>query len=213
MPPSVARRFAGDRLVVATNNAGKLAELQALLTPLGVQLIASGELGLPEPVEDGASFAANAELKARAAAIAAGLPALADDSGFVVEGLDGQPGIHSARWAGPERDFAMAMQRVIDGLAARYSSFAAADRRAAFVTDLCLAWPDGHVEHSEGRVEGQVVAPPRGAGGFGYDPIFVPAEGDGRTFAEMSRAEKQAQSHRGRAMRAMLARCFLSTSA
>jgi XTP/dITP diphosphohydrolase len=203
----VARRFAGGRLVVATHNAGKLAELRALLAPFAAELIASGALGLPEPVEDGASFAANAAIKAHAAAKASGLPALADDSGLAVRGLDGAPGIHSARWAGPERDFGRAMQRVHDGLAARFGSFAQADHAAAFVAVLCLAWPDGHAELAEGEVRGRIVAPPRGTGGFGYDPIFQP-DGQACTFGEMAAAEKQALSHRGRAMQRLIALCF-----
>ena len=203
-----ARRFEGDRLVVATHNPGKLGEFQDLL-PARIGLVPAGELGLPEPVEDGASFAGNALIKARAAALATGLPALADDSGFVVPGLDGAPGIESARWAGAGRDFRAAMRRVHDRLAARFGTFEAADRRARFVAALCLYWPDdGHHETFEGRVEGELAWPPRGAGGFGYDPIFVPAEGDGRTFAEMEPAEKHALSHRGRALRALAEACF-----
>ena len=207
------RPFTGDRLVVATHNPGKLAEFRALL-PAGVTLVPAGELGLPEPVEDGATFAANALIKARAAASASGLPALADDSGLSVAGLDGAPGIESARGAGPGRDFRAAMRRVHDGLAARFGSFEAADRRAAFVAVLCLCWPDGdgHHEAAEGRVEGLLVWPPRGAGGFGYDPMFAPAEGDGRTFAEMSPAGKHALSHRGRALRALAAACFRASA-
>jgi XTP/dITP diphosphohydrolase len=208
----VARRpFAGDRLVVATHNPGKLAEFRDLL-PAGVTPVSAGELGLPEPVEDGRSFAENALIKARAAALAAGLPAVADDSGLVVAGLDGAPGIESARWAGPGRDFRAAMRRVHDGLGARFGAFEAADRRAAFVAALCLYWPegDGHHEAVEGRVDGLLVWPPRGAGGFGYDPMFAPAGGDGRTFAEMDPAEKHALSHRGRALRALVEACFRS---
>jgi XTP/dITP diphosphohydrolase len=203
----VARRFDGARLVLASHNQGKLGELDALLAPLGIELVASGALGLPEPVEDGPSFAANARIKAHAAAAASGLPALADDSGLLVQGLDGRPGVHSARWAGPGKDFLPAMTRVRDELAQRFGSFEAADRAAAFVAVLCLAWPDGHDELALGRVEGQLVDPPRGAGGFGYDPMFCP-DGHEQTFAEMTAAEKQALSHRGRALRRLLADCF-----
>jgi XTP/dITP diphosphohydrolase len=203
----VARRFSAPRLVLASHNPGKLAELRALLAPHGVALISSGDLGLPEPAETGDTFADNARLKAHAAAQASGLPALADDSGLEVPGLGGSPGVRSARWAGPERDFGMAMARVRDALRSRFGSFERADRRAAFVAVLCLAWPDGDDELAEGRVEGELVDPPRGAHGFGYDPMFVP-EGQGRTFGEMPAAEKQERSHRARAVRRLLAMCF-----
>jgi XTP/dITP diphosphohydrolase len=203
----VARRFSAPRLVLASHNPGKLAELAALLAPYRVSVASSGELGLPEPAETGATFAANARLKAHAAAQASGLPALADDSGLEVRGLGGAPGVHSARWAGPERDFGGAMARVRDELRARFGAFERAERRAAFVAVLCLAWPDGHEELAEGRIEGELVDPPRGSGGFGYDPMFVP-EGQGRTFGEMTAAEKQERSHRARALRRLLAMCF-----
>ena len=203
----MARRFTEPRLVLASHNLGKLAELQALLAPHGVAIASSRELGLPEPAETGLTFADNARLKARAAAWASGLPALADDSGLEAYGLDGAPGVHSARWAGPERDFAKGMARVRDELALRFGAFARADRRAAFVAALCLAWPDGHEELTEGRVEGELVDPPRGSGGFGYDPMFVP-EGGERTFGEMAPADKQRLSHRARALRRLLALCF-----
>jgi XTP/dITP diphosphohydrolase len=203
----VARRFSALRLVLASHNPGKLAELAALLAPYRVSVASSGELGLPEPAETGATFAANARLKAHAAAQASGLPALADDSGLEVRGLGGAPGVHSARWAGPERDFGGAMARVRDELRARFGAFERAERRAAFVAVLCLAWPDGHEELAEGRIEGELVDPPRGSGGFGYDPMFVP-EGQGRTFGEMTAAEKQERSHRARALRRLLAMCF-----
>jgi XTP/dITP diphosphohydrolase len=203
----VARRFTGRRMVLATHNRGKLREIRELLEPYRVEVLSSEQLGLPEPLEDGESFAANARIKAHAAAVAAGLPALADDSGLVVQGLDGQPGVHSARWAGPARDFRAAMSRVRDELIDRFGSFAAADRRAEFVAALCLAWPDGHAELSEGRVAGEIIDPPRGTGGFGYDPMFVP-EGLAQTFAELPRAAKQTLSHRGRALRRLLELCF-----
>ncbi len=203
----VARRFAEPRLVLATHNPGKLAELRELLADHPVEVVSSAALGLPEPVEHGRSFAANARIKAHAAASTTGLPALADDSGLAVAGLAGRPGVQSARWAGPERDFDLAMARVRGELAARFGSFAAADRRAAFVAALCLAWPDGHEELVQGRVAGELVDPPRGRGGFGYDPMFQP-QGSSQTFAELPRSAKQAQSHRGRALRRLLARCF-----
>ena len=203
----MARRFSGPRLVLASHNPGKLAEPEALLAPHGVAIISSRDLGLPEPAETGDTFAANARLKAHAAAQASGLPALADDSGLEVPGLGGAPGVRSARWAGPERDFGKAMARVRDALSSRFGAFERADRRAAFVAVLCLAWPDGHDELAEGRVEGELVDPPRGAHGFGYDPMFVP-EGQGRTFGEMPAADKQERSHRARAVRRLLAMCF-----
>lgn len=205
----MARRFSGSRLVLATHNQGKLREFRDLLRPLGVEVIASGALSLPEPVEDGASFAANARIKAHAAAKAAGLPALADDSGLVVRGLDGEPGVHSARWAEPDKDFSRAMAQVHDRLVERHGAFETCDRAAAFVAVLCLAWPDGHDEIALGRVDGVLVDPPRGAGGFGYDPMFQP-DGHARTFAEMAIADKQALSHRSRACRDLLAACFAS---
>ena len=203
----MARRFTDPRLVLASHNPGKLAELQALLAPHGVTISSSRDFGLPEPAETGLTFADNARLKAHAAVQASGLPALADDSGLAVRGLGGAPGVHSARWAGPERDFAKAMARVRDELTRRFGSFAAADRSAAFVAVLCLAWPDGHEELAEGRVEGELVDPPRGAGGFGYDPMFAP-EGLAQTFGEMPATDKQKLSHRARALRRLLALCF-----
>jgi XTP/dITP diphosphohydrolase len=203
----VARRFVEPRLVLASHNLGKLAELRELLAGEPVEVIPAAALGLAEPVENGRTFAANARIKAHAAAAAAGLPALADDSGLTVAGLGGRPGVQSARWAGPERDFDRAMARIRDALAARYGSFAAADRRAAFVAAICLAWPDGDQELARGRVAGELVYPPRGQGGFGYDPMFRPTGSD-RTFAELPRASKQALSHRGRALRQLIERCF-----
>ena len=203
----MARRFTEPRLVLASHNPGKLAELQALLAPHGVAITSSRELGLPEPSETGLTFAANARLKAQAAAQASGLPALADDSGLEAHGLGGAPGVHSARWAGPERDFAKAMARVRDELGRRFGGFERADRSAAFVAVLCLAWPAGHEELAEGRVAGELVDPPRGSGGFGYDPMFAP-EGETRTFGEMAPADKQRLSHRARATRRLLALCF-----
>jgi XTP/dITP diphosphohydrolase len=203
----LARRFTERRLVLASHNPGKLAELQALLAPHGVAITSSRELGLPEPAETGRTFTDNARLKAHAAARASGLPALADDSGLEVRGLGGAPGVQSARWAGPERDFAEGMAQVRDELSVRFGGFARADRRAAFVAVLCLAWPDGHEELAEGRVEGELVDPPRGSRGFGYDPMFVP-EGHSQTFGEMTPADKHQLSHRARALRRLAAMCF-----
>ncbi|MGE4219528.1 MAG: RdgB/HAM1 family non-canonical purine NTP pyrophosphatase [Alphaproteobacteria bacterium] len=199
----MARRLDRGRLVIATHNPGKLVEIAELVAPYGVDAVSAGELGLPEPEETGDSFAANAILKARAAADAADLPALADDSGLAVDALGGDPGIYSARWAGPAKDFAAAMQRVETALAAT----GAADRSARFVCVLALAWPDGHVECFEGTVEGTLVWPPRGRRGFGYDPMFLPSGGP-LTFGEMEPAAKHAISHRASAFRRMVAACL-----
>jgi XTP/dITP diphosphohydrolase len=195
---------AGRRLLVATHNPGKLSEFAYLLGPHGIEVVGAAALGLAEPEETGDSFAANARLKARAAADASGLPALADDSGLVVHGLDGAPGIHSARWAGPGRDFDLAIAKVLDELATRFGGFATADRGARFVAVLCLSSPAGEDRLFEGRVDGRLVDVPRGASGFGYDPIFVP-DGQERTFAEMTADEKHRLSHRRRAVDAFLA--------
>jgi len=197
----MARRFASDRLVIATHNRGKLDEMAALLRPFGVAAVSAASLGLAEPEETGDSFEANAELKAHAAANASRLPALADDSGLVVPALDGAPGIYSGRWAGPERDFARAMALVEEQLRGK------GDRRAHFVAVLALAWPDGHVDCFRGEVHGDLVFPPRGQRGFGYDPIFVPAGGS-ETFGEMEPAAKHAISHRGAAFRKLAAAVF-----
>jgi XTP/dITP diphosphohydrolase len=197
----MARRFAGERLVIATHNPGKLAEIAELLRPFGIDVTGAGALGLPEPEETGASFEANAELKARAAAQASGLPALADDSGLVVPALGGAPGIHSARWAGAGRDFAGAMAEVEARLAGT------SDRRASFVACLTLAWPDGHVETFRGEARGHLAFPPRGTRGFGYDPIFVP-EGGSETFGEIDPVQKHAISHRADAFRKLAAACL-----
>ena len=167
--PAAPRRISGGTLVIASHNAGKVREIAALLAPFAATVRSAAELGLGEPEEVGASFAENAGLKARAAAQAGGAVALADDSGLVVPALAGAPGIHSARWAGPARDFAVAMERVHRALPAN------ADPAAHFVCALALAWPDGHQEVVEGRVEGRRVWPPGGGRGFGYDPMFVPA--------------------------------------
>jgi len=193
------RELFGARLVIASHNAGKVREIAELLSPFSLEVVSAAELGLPEPAETGTTFAANAEIKALAAAIGSGQPSLADDSGLAVAALDGEPGIYSARWAGPDKDFGLAMRLVQERLDGN------PDRRAAFVCALALAWPDGEVEVFEGRVEGEVVWPPRGERGFGYDPIFMPA-GDSRTFGEMPPAEKHAVSHRARAFAQLVAR-------
>ncbi|MCB9983331.1 MAG: RdgB/HAM1 family non-canonical purine NTP pyrophosphatase [Rhodospirillales bacterium] len=200
----MARIFAEKELVVATHNAGKAREIADLLGPYISTFYTAGELGLPEPEETEDSFAGNARLKALAAAKASGKPALADDSGLSVTALGGEPGIYSARWAEkPDgvRDFGYAMERVREALGD------AQDRSAAFICALALAWPDGHVEAFEGRVEGTLKFPPRGGKGFGYDPIFVP-EGHSVTFAQMEPVEKHAMSHRASAFKKLVAGCF-----
>jgi len=188
----MARRLApGSRVVLATHNPGKLREMEALIAPLGFAVVSAGELGLAEPDESAPDFVGNARIKALAA-VRTGDIALADDSGFCVAALGGAPGVHSARWAAPNRDFAPAMARVNRELGDQ------TDRRAWFIAVLCLAWPDGHTETFLGRVDGAATWPPRGDKGFGYDPIFVPA-GATRTFGEMEPAEKDSLSHRARA--------------
>ena len=208
---SAHRRIAG-RVVVATHNPGKLRELVELLQRYGIDAVSARELGLEEPEETGASFGSNARLKA-VAATSAGLPAIADDSGLSVDALGGEPGIHSARWAGKEKDFDQAMRMVEDKLRAR-GAREAAQRRARFVCALCVAWPDGHVEEFEGVVKGTLVWPPRGQQGFGYDPMFLP-EGHAHTFGEMSSTEKHGLppegmglSHRARAFLQLAEACL-----
>ncbi len=196
-----ARPFREKRLVIATHNKGKLAEIDDLLRPFGIEVVGAGALGLPEPDEIGDTFEANAILKAKAAADASRLPALADDSGLVVPALGGEPGIYSARWAGPTRDFGLAMRTVEDRLRGK------SDRRAHFVAVLALAWPDGHVEAFRGEAHGHLVWPPRGNKGFGYDPMFEPT-GDTRTFGEIEPEEKHRISHRAHAFRKLVAACF-----
>jgi XTP/dITP diphosphohydrolase len=187
-------------LVLASHNPGKLAEMRDLVAPLGVPVSAAADHGLPEPEETGDSFIANARLKAEAARDGTGLAAVGDDSGLVVPAIGGTPGIHSARWAGPERDFAVAMRRLHGEVTA-----AGPDRAAHFISVIVLALPGGGEEVFEGRVDGTLAWPPRGGRGFGYDPMFVP-DGEDRTFAEMSFAAKQGYSHRGQALRALVAR-------
>ncbi len=197
------RRFTDPKLVVASHNLGKIQELQDLLVPLGVAAISAAELGLGEPVEDGETFAANARIKAIAAMESSDLPALADDSGLVVHGLGGAPGILSARWARAAGGFDAAMARV----EAELNATEANDRSAHFVAALALVWPDGHVENFEGRVDGILVWPSRGAGGFGYDPMFVP-DGYEQTFGQMDPGIKHAISHRADAFRKLIDGCF-----
>ena len=201
----MARRLAAARLIVASHNAGKVREIAALLDSLGIEAVGASALGLPEPEETGDTFTANAALKARAAAEASGEPALADDSGLVVPALDGAPGIYSARWAGPGKDFRVAMDRIEAELAARELETVGA--AAYFVCALSLGWPDGHCETVERRADGTLTYPPRGQHGFGYDPLFVP-DGHGRTFGEMLPEEKQPLTHRARAFEKLAAACL-----
>ena len=197
-PSSVVRQLTSDRVVIATHNQGKLTEMRELLAPYGIAAISAGDLALAEPEETGMTFAENARIKATAAAKAARLPALADDSGLVVEALDGAPGIHSARWAGPDRNFHRAMEAIEEQLKTRGAA-TPERRRAHFVSALCLAWPHGHTEEFEARVVGTLVWPPRGDRGFGYDPMFLP-DGQQRTFGEMSSEEKHGLPPRGKGL-------------
>jgi len=210
------RKLEEPKLVIASHNQGKIRELRDLLDPLGYDLVTAGDLDLPEPEETGTTFEANAELKALASAKAAGIPALADDSGLAVDGLDGAPGIYSARWAGPQKDFGMAMELVEKALREQSPD----NRKARFVSVICLAWPDGHTEFFRGEVEGTIVHPARGTQGFGYDPIFQP-DGHERTFGEMSAEEKHgwtpgdaaALSHRARAFKLFAEQCLVERKA
>ena len=198
------RKLAPGTLVIASHNPGKVTEIRAMLAPYGIDPVSAASLDLPEPEETGTTFAANAELKARAAADLSGLPALADDSGLCVEALGGEPGIFSARWAGERKDFGRAMQLVEDHL---QRADPEAGRDAHFVCALSLCWPDGHVETFEGRVDGTLVWPPRGDRGFGYDAMFRPFGGD-RTFGEIDPEAKHAISHRAAAFRKLVAAVF-----
>jgi XTP/dITP diphosphohydrolase len=193
----MARQLTGP-LIIATHNPGKLREMCELLAPYGIAAQSAGEVGLPEPEETGTTFAENARIKASAAARASGKPAFADDSGLVVDALGGEPGIHSARWAGPDKDFRAAMNRVQTLLIER-GARTPDQRRAHFIAALCLAWPDGHVENFEGRVDGTAVWPPRGDKGFGYDPLFRP-DGFDITFGQMSADEKHGLPPKGRGL-------------
>ncbi|MGO3929109.1 RdgB/HAM1 family non-canonical purine NTP pyrophosphatase [Rhodopseudomonas pseudopalustris] len=206
------RRITG-KLVIATHNPGKLAELRELLAPYGVEAVSAGDLGLGEPEETGDTFQANARIKAQAAAAAAQLPAFADDSGLAVDALDGAPGIYSARWAGEGKDFLAAMTQ-IERLLQERGAKTPELRTAHFVSALCVAWPDGHLEEVEGRADGTLVWPPRGTAGFGYDPVFLP-DGHGRTFGEMTSIEKHGLpplglglSHRARAFMKLAEICL-----
>jgi XTP/dITP diphosphohydrolase len=203
----MTRRLPPDtRLLVASHNAGKVREIIELVAPFGLNVTTAAELGLTEPAETGSSFVANAELKARAAARAAGIVALADDSGLEVVALGGAPGIYSARWAGPDKDFGLAMQRVHDELVQR-GAWRPPGPFANFTAALCLAWPDGEEAAFDGKVNGHLVWPPRGSKGFGYDPMFVP-EGECLTFGEMEPDAKHAISHRARAFERFVRACL-----
>ncbi|HKY88162.1 MAG TPA: RdgB/HAM1 family non-canonical purine NTP pyrophosphatase [Pseudorhodoplanes sp.] len=202
------RKITG-KIVIATHNPGKLREMSELLSLYGVAAVSAGELGLSEPDETGASFAENARIKSDAAAKAAGLPAFADDSGLVVDALGGAPGIHSARCAGPDKDFKRAMT-TIDSMLRDHGATTPALRSAHFVSALCVSWPDGHVEEFEARVDGTLIWPPRGDKGFGYDPMFLP-DGHTRTFGEMSSDEKHGLSHRARAFVKLAEACLSKT--
>ncbi len=208
----MSRKLTGP-VVIATHNPGKLKEMRELLAPYGIATQSAGDLGLPEPEETGKTFAANARIKALAATRASGKVAFADDSGLVIDALDGEPGIHSARWAGPDKDFRGAMNRIQTLLIERDAK-TPEQRRAHFIAALCIAWPDEHVEEFEGRIDGVVAWPPRGDKGFGYDPLFRP-DGFDRTFGEMSAEEKhglppqgQGLSHRARAFMQLAAACL-----
>lgn len=198
----MARRLGpGTTLVLASHNAGKLAEIAALVQPFGIAVVAADTLGIKEPAEDAPDFRGNAQIKALTAALAAKLPALADNSGFCVAALNGAPGIYSARWAGPERDFSRAMAEVAKAIGSN------PDRRAWFICALALAWPDRHLETFTGRVDGTAVCPPRGGNGFGYDPMFQPL-GCTLTFGEMTAEQKRPRTHRAQAFAALAAACF-----
>ena len=203
---SEGHRRITDRLVIATHNPGKLKEMRELLAPYQIEAISAAQMALHEPDETGTTFSANARIKAEAAAQASGLPAFADDSGLAVDVLGGEPGVYSARWAGPDRNFSRAMETIEEKLRALGAT--APDRRKAhFISALCVAWPDGHVEEFEGRVDGALVWPPRGDQGFGYDPMFLP-DGHARTFGEMSGEEKHGLPPRGKGL-SHRARAFL----
>lgn len=202
----MSRQLLEDRLIVASHNDGKVREIAEMLKPWAVEVVSAAGLGLAEPEETETTYQGNAALKALAAAQVAGLPALADDSGFEVEAINNSPGLYSARWAGPDRDFSFAMKKVHEAVQASGQS----DRRCRFVCALSLAWPDGHVETVEGRIEGEMVWPPRGEKGFGYDPMFQPL-GHNLTFGEADPDWKHSVSHRAVAFADLIARCFAST--
>ncbi|MEJ2002918.1 MAG: RdgB/HAM1 family non-canonical purine NTP pyrophosphatase [Maritimibacter sp.] len=202
----MTRKFDGEKLVIASHNAGKLREIAALLAPYGVDVVSAGELGFDEPEETESTFAGNARIKAHYAAKKSGLPALSDDSGIMVDALDGAPGVYTADWAETPngRDFVMAMTKVWTKLEEQN---APEPRNASFNATLCLAWPDGHDELFEGKVHGRITWPMRGDQGFGFDPIFLP-DGKTETFGEMDPGEKHAMSHRAVAFAKLVEGCF-----
>ena len=200
------RKLTGARIVIATHNKGKLEEFAALLRPFGVQAVSAGDLGLAEPAETETSFAGNARIKAVAAMKATGLVAMSDDSGLCVEALGGEPGVHTADWAGPERDWTMAMRLVEEKLQAK-GAITPPQRRAYFACTLCVVWPDGEERIYEGRAQGTLAWPPRGKLGHGYDPVFVP-DGETRSFAELAPDEKNRISHRARALEKLVRDLF-----
>lgn len=202
----MAHRPITGRLVIATHNPGKLVEMRDLLATYGIEAVSAGELGLPEPEETGTTFRANARIKAEAAAKASNMPSFADDSGLAVDALNGEPGIYSARWAGPDKDFRFAMNEIQTRLM-KVGAKAPERRRAQFVSALCVCWPDGHIEEFEAKVNGTLVWPPRGDKGFGYDPMFLP-DGQSQTFGEMSSDDKHGLPPRGRGL-SHRARAFL----
>jgi len=197
----MARRFTEQKLVIASHNPGKVAEIFDLLQDFGTEVVSAADLGLTEPIEDGKTFIANAKIKARAATEASGLPSLADDSGLCVHRLNGEPGIYSARWAGPHKDFGLAMTTIHQKLGDKK------DRSAHFIAALALAWPDGHMEVFEGRVDGTLVWPAVGNQGFGYDPMFRP-DGHDITFGQFDPEAKHKISHRADAFRQLVTACF-----
>ena len=197
----MTRKLTETKIVLATHNPGKVVEIKALLAPFGTDVVAAGDLGLREPIEDAHDFVGNAKIKALASATAAGIPALADDSGLCVNALGGDPGVLSARWAGPSKDFTIAMDRVNKALGDME------DRSAHFVCALCLAWPDGHTETFQGEVHGELIWPIRGSRGFGYDPMFIP-HGHEITFGEMDPDKKHGMSHRHYAFVQLVKACF-----
>ncbi len=201
MDGAIMRRLTERKLVVASHNPGKVREIAELIAPHGIEAVPAASLSLDEPEETEMTFAGNALIKAHAAAMASNLPALADDSGLCVDALGGDPGVYSARWAGPSKDFGIAMRKVHEGMGDT------SNKRAHFVCALAIAWPDGDSEVFEGKVHGSIVWPPRGTRGFGYDPIFVP-DGMSETFGEIEPARKHAMSHRARAFAQFVEACL-----
>jgi len=203
----IARQLTDEKLVLASHNKGKLREIRDLLKPFALEVISAGDLNLPEPDETEDTYVGNAILKAKAAAMASSFPALSDDSGFELMAINKAPGLYSARWAGPDKDFGMAMQKVYDGFVASGSD----NRDCRFVCALSIVWPDGHDETFEGIIDGQFVWPPRGSHGFGYDPVFQ-LNGTDKTFGEVDPAWKHSVSHRAKAFEQLLDRCFRDTA-